>query len=132
MSVAPVPGAPPYVAVPYLERMDLALAAADLALCRAGALTVAELSAVGLPAVYVPLPHGNGEQGLNSAHLVATGAALRIDDAALDGDVLVDKLVPLLDPEARAAMRAALQDSGAGSVAEDLAARIAAAAGKDK
>ena len=74
----------------------------------------------------------SGEQGLNSAHLVATGAALRIDDAVLSGEALVEKLLPLLDPEVRAAMRAALEDSGAGSVAEDLAARIAAAAGKDK
>ncbi|WP_413540790.1 UDP-N-acetylglucosamine--N-acetylmuramyl-(pentapeptide) pyrophosphoryl-undecaprenol N-acetylglucosamine transferase [Corynebacterium fournieri] len=121
-----------YTAVPYIDDMEAAYAVADVVVCRSGAMTVAENSAAGLPAIYIPLPHGNGEQGLNSAHLVATGAALRIDDAALDGDVLVDKLVPLLDPEARAAMRAALQDSGAGSVAEDLAARIAAAAGKDK
>ena len=53
--------------VPYIERMDLAYAAADAVLCRAGAMTVAEVSAVGLPAVYVPLPHGNGEQALNAA-----------------------------------------------------------------
>ena len=56
----PRPGDPPYVAVPYLNRMDLAYAAADLAICRSGAMTVAEVSAVGLPAVYVPLPIGNG------------------------------------------------------------------------
>lgn len=121
-----------YTAVPYIDDMEAAYAVADVVVCRSGAMTVAENSAAGLPAIYIPLPHGNGEQGLNSAHLVATGAALRIDDAALDGDVLVEKLVPLLDPEARGAMRVALQDSGAGSVAEDLAARIAAAAGKDK
>ncbi|MEP6561627.1 MAG: UDP-N-acetylglucosamine--N-acetylmuramyl-(pentapeptide) pyrophosphoryl-undecaprenol N-acetylglucosamine transferase, partial [Nakamurella sp.] len=52
-------GAPPYIAVPYLERMDLAYSAADLVLARSGAMTVAEIAAVGLPAVYVPLPHGN-------------------------------------------------------------------------
>ena len=55
--VQPPPGGPPYVAVPYVDRMDLAYAAADMVLCRAGAMTVAELSAVGLPAAYVPLPH---------------------------------------------------------------------------
>ena len=60
------PGSPPYVALPYVDRMDLAYAAADLALGRSGAMTVAELGAVGLPAVYVPLPHGNGEQRLNA------------------------------------------------------------------
>ncbi len=41
------PRRPPYVAVPYLDRMDLAYAAADLAICRSGAMTVAEVSAVG-------------------------------------------------------------------------------------
>lgn len=121
-----------YTAVPYIDDMEAAYAVADVVVCRSGAMTVAENSAAGLPAIYVPLPHGNGEQGLNSAHLVATGAALRIDDAALSGEALVEKLLPLRDPEARAVMRSALQDSGAGSVAEDLAGRVAAAAGKDR
>lgn len=121
-----------YTAVPYIDDMEAAYAVADVVICRSGAMTVAENSAAGLPAIYVPLPHGNGEQGLNSAHLVATGAALRIDDAALSGEALVEKLLPLRDPEARAVMRSALQDSGAGSVAEDLAGRVAAAAGKDR
>ena len=53
--------------LPYLDRMELAYAAADLVLCRAGANTVVELTAVGLPAAYVPLPIGNGEQELNAA-----------------------------------------------------------------
>src|SRR6185295_1569060 len=55
---------PPYVLVSYLDRMELAYAAAYLVLCRSGANTCAELTAVGLPAAYVPLPHGNGEQRL--------------------------------------------------------------------
>jgi UDP-N-acetylglucosamine--N-acetylmuramyl-(pentapeptide) pyrophosphoryl-undecaprenol N-acetylglucosamine transferase len=63
---APDSGDPPYVAVPYLSRMDLAYAAADVAICRSGAMTVAEVTAVGLPAIYVPLPIGNGEQRLNA------------------------------------------------------------------
>ena len=75
---------PPYVAVPYLDRMDLAYSAADLVLARSGAMTVAEIAAVGLPAVYVPLPHGNGEQRLNASAQVASGAAIIIDDADLD------------------------------------------------
>ena len=53
--------------------MDLAYAAADLAICRSGAMTVAEVSAVGLPAVYVPLPIGNGEQRLNALPVVDAG-----------------------------------------------------------
>ena len=76
------PGDPPYIVVPYLERMDLAYAAADLMLCRAGAMTCAELAAVGLPAVYVPLPIGNGEQRLNARPVVDAGGGLVVDDAA--------------------------------------------------
>ena len=79
----PADGDPPYVAVPYLDRMDLAYAAADLAICRSGAMTVAEVSAVGLPAVYVPLPIGNGEQRLNALPVVDAGGGLIVDDADL-------------------------------------------------
>lgn len=76
-------GDPPYVAVPYLPRMDLAYAAADLAICRSGAMTVAEVSAVGLPAVYVPLPIGNGEQRLNALPVVNAGGGVVVADDAL-------------------------------------------------
>ena len=80
----PPPGGPaPYMTLPYLDRMDLAYAAADFALCRAGAMTCAELTAVGLPAVYVPLPHGNGEQRLNAAPIEDAGGGLIVDDAGL-------------------------------------------------
>ena len=68
----------PYVAVPYMDRMDLAYAAADFALCRAGAMTCAELTAVGLPAAYVPLPIGNGEQRLNALPIVQRGGGLLV------------------------------------------------------
>ena len=51
------PAARPTWRCPTCDRMDLAYAAADFALCRAGAMTCAELTAVGLPAAYVPLPH---------------------------------------------------------------------------
>jgi UDP-N-acetylglucosamine--N-acetylmuramyl-(pentapeptide) pyrophosphoryl-undecaprenol N-acetylglucosamine transferase len=92
----PDPGDPPYVAVPYLDRMDLAYSAADLVVARSGAMTVAEIAAVGLPAVYVPLPHGNGEQRLNAAAQVASGAAIIIDDADLTGDAVASKVIPLV------------------------------------
>ena len=96
-------GAAPYVVVDYLERMDLAYAAADLALCRAGAVTVAEVSAVGLPAVFVPLPIGNGEQRRNALPVVEAGGGLLVDDAVLDPAWIEAHLVPLLtDPEALA------------------------------
>ena len=105
---APAPGAPPYVAVPYLTRMDLAYAAADLAICRSGAMTVAEVSGVGLTAVYVPLPIGNGEQRLNAAPVVAAGGGLLIDDADLTPDYIAGEVVRLLtDDQTLAAMTTA-------------------------
>lgn len=86
--------------VEYLDRMELAYAAADLVLCRSGAGTVAEVSAVGLPAIYVPLAIGNGEQRLNAAPVVAAGGAEIILDAELTPQALRGRVVELLlDPE---------------------------------
>lgn len=99
LSVATPDSAPPYVLVPYVNRMDLAYAAADLVLCRAGAMTCAELAAVGLPAAYVPLPHGNGEQRLNAQPVIDDGGGLLVDDAALSADWIIDQVIPVLtDP----------------------------------
>lgn len=114
----PTPG---YVALEYVDRMDLAYAAADLALCRAGAMTVAELSAVGLPAIYVPLPVGNGEQRRNADRVIAAGGGLVIDDADLTADRLVDTVVPILsDPARLATMSAAASSQGTRGAAERL------------
>jgi UDP-N-acetylglucosamine--N-acetylmuramyl-(pentapeptide) pyrophosphoryl-undecaprenol N-acetylglucosamine transferase len=90
------PGPVPYVAVPYVDQMDLAYAAADFALCRGGAMTCAELTAVGLPAAYVPLPHGNGEQRLNALPIVQRGGGLLVDDAELTADWIKSSLLPVL------------------------------------
>jgi UDP-N-acetylglucosamine--N-acetylmuramyl-(pentapeptide) pyrophosphoryl-undecaprenol N-acetylglucosamine transferase len=106
-------GSPPYVVVPYLDRMELAYAAADLVLCRAGANTVVELTAVGLPAAYVPLPIGNGEQELIARPVVASGGGLMVDDAACTPGWVRDTLTPLLeDPDRLATMGAAAASSG--------------------
>ena len=86
----------PYVALPYVDRMDLAYAAADFALCRAGAMTCAELTAVGLPAAYVPLPIGNGEQRLNALPIVQRGGGLLVEDAELTADWIKTSLLPVL------------------------------------
>jgi UDP-N-acetylglucosamine--N-acetylmuramyl-(pentapeptide) pyrophosphoryl-undecaprenol N-acetylglucosamine transferase len=86
----------PYVALPYVDRMDLAYAAADFALCRAGAMTCAELTAVGLPAAYVPLPIGNGEQRLNALPIATRGGGLLVEDAELTADWIVNTLLPVL------------------------------------
>ena len=87
---------PPYVVVAYADRMDLAYAAADLVVARSGANTVCELTAVGLPAIYVPLPIGNGEQRLNAADVVAAGGGVLVDDSALTPEWIDDTLVPLV------------------------------------
>jgi UDP-N-acetylglucosamine--N-acetylmuramyl-(pentapeptide) pyrophosphoryl-undecaprenol N-acetylglucosamine transferase len=97
----PADGDPPYVAVPYLDRMDLAYAAADLALCRSGAVTVAEVTDVGLPAVYVPLPIGNGEQRLNALPVVNAGGGLIVDDAELTPSLVADIVAGLLNDAGR-------------------------------
>jgi len=119
---APRPGDPPYVAVPYLSRMDLAYAAADLAICRSGAMTVAEVSAVGLPAVYVPLPIGNGEQRLNALPVVDAGGGLLVDDADLTPALVAGQVVGLITDTARLS---AMTAAAAGVGHRDAAARVA-------
>ncbi|MGD0602130.1 MAG: undecaprenyldiphospho-muramoylpentapeptide beta-N-acetylglucosaminyltransferase [Streptosporangiaceae bacterium] len=86
----------PYVASPYIDRMDLAYAAADFVLCRAGAMTCAELTAVGLPAAYVPLPIGNGEQRLNALPIVQHGGGMLVADNELTPEWIRDTLLPVL------------------------------------
>jgi UDP-N-acetylglucosamine--N-acetylmuramyl-(pentapeptide) pyrophosphoryl-undecaprenol N-acetylglucosamine transferase len=93
----------PYVVANYVDRMDLALAAADAVLCRCGSNTVTETSGVGLPAVYVPLPIGNGEQALNAAPVVEAGGGLLVEDADLTPAWIEATLVPLLTDPARLA-----------------------------
>ena len=120
----PAPGAAPdlYRPLPYIEDMHLAYAAADAVLCRAGAMTVAEVSAVGLPAVYVPLPHGNGEQALNAEPVVAAGGGVLVPDAALTGERVLAELVPLLgDPAQLEAAGKAARASGHADADERLA-----------
>ncbi|KAB1502502.1 undecaprenyldiphospho-muramoylpentapeptide beta-N-acetylglucosaminyltransferase [Corynebacterium sp. 320] len=117
-----------YRAVPYIERMDLALAAADAIVCRSGAMTVAEVSAVGLPAVYVPLPHGNGEQELNALPIVEAGGGVIVKDADLSGRAIVEKVVPVLnDPDRLAAASAAARGSGHRNAAHTIAEALAVA-----
>jgi UDP-N-acetylglucosamine--N-acetylmuramyl-(pentapeptide) pyrophosphoryl-undecaprenol N-acetylglucosamine transferase len=98
----------PYVVVDYIDRMDLAYAAADLVVCRAGASSVTEAAAVGLPAVFVPLPIGNGEQEKNAAPVVAAGGGLLVRDADLTTEWVVAHVPDLAADTARlAAMGAA-------------------------
>ncbi len=101
------PQLPGFLSLDYCDRMELAFAAADLALCRAGSATVSELTAIALPAVLVPYAAGNGEQRLNARGLVAAGAARLVDDAAVSPQWVADELVPLLADRAAIARMAA-------------------------
>ncbi|WP_256837567.1 undecaprenyldiphospho-muramoylpentapeptide beta-N-acetylglucosaminyltransferase [Ornithinimicrobium faecis] len=122
-------GETPYVAVDYTDRMDLAYAVADLVVARAGAGTVCELTAVGLPAIYVPLPIGNGEQRLNAQDVVAAGGGLLVDDASVTPDWVRESVLPLLaDRDRLAQMADAAAVMGNRDAAEVLAQRVISAA----
>lgn len=112
----------PYVVLDYIDRMDLAYAAADLAVCRAGASSVTEAAAVGLPAVFVPLAIGNGEQARNAQPVVDAGGGLLVADADLTTERVVAQVVPLAaDTERLRAMGAA----AAGLIPRDADERLA-------
>jgi UDP-N-acetylglucosamine--N-acetylmuramyl-(pentapeptide) pyrophosphoryl-undecaprenol N-acetylglucosamine transferase len=84
-----------YRPVAYVDAMEEAYAAADLMLGRSGAGTVVEVAVLGLPAILVPLPHGNGEQAKNATSLVAAGGAVLVPDAELDAARLTAEVTEL-------------------------------------
>ena len=95
-----LPSLPGYIALDYCDRMDLALAAANMVVSRAGSATVSELSALGVPAVYVPYPVGNGEQRFNAAGVVKAGGGVMVSDAHFTPAWVNSTLIPLLRDEA--------------------------------
>ena len=115
-----------YRRVRYEDRMPDLLAAADLAVCRAGGSTVAELAQVGLAAILVPLPIApRDHQSANAEVLVRAGAAVRVPDAELDTDRLEAELRTLMGHEGTLAA----MDAAARTLAHpDAAARVAALA----
>ena len=123
---SPTRTATPYVVEHYVDRMDLALAAADLMICRAGASSVTEAAATGVPAVFVPLPIGNGEQAFNARPVVEAGGALLVADADFTPDYIATTVVPLATDAPRlAAMGAAASDLIPSDADDRLAAIIA-------
>lgn len=100
-------GLPGYHVLKYCDRMELALAVADLAVTRAGTSTVAELAAIGVPAVFVPYPVGNGEQKFNVRQAVKAGGAIIVHDAAFTPAWVSTELIALLRNRARIAEMAA-------------------------
>jgi undecaprenyldiphospho-muramoylpentapeptide beta-N-acetylglucosaminyltransferase len=112
-----------YELVEYEERLEQVFARASAAVCRAGAGTVAELAAAGLPAVLVPLPGAPSDhQTANARTLAAAGAAVLVEDAACTGGRLDAELTPLL---ADAARLAAMGTAARGLARPDAAARLA-------
>ncbi len=107
----------------YCDRMDLAYAAADLAVCRGGASTVAELAATATPAIILPYPHHRDEhQRHNAQALVDTGAAVCITDAcdsAVNAAALRKSLLPIMDDD----IDLARMTAAAGQLAKPNAAR---------
>ena len=108
--------------IDYLSTMEDALAVADLVVCRSGAGTVAEMTALGLPCVYVPLPIGNGEQKLNAADHVAQGGAILVADHDLTADYVRGTIFPLPGSEKLSEMaiasRALARPDGAQQLAD--------------
>ncbi|MBG0741419.1 undecaprenyldiphospho-muramoylpentapeptide beta-N-acetylglucosaminyltransferase [Paeniglutamicibacter antarcticus] len=120
-----------YRQVEYVDAMEDVYAAADLLLCRAGSGTVSELAAVGLPAVVVPLPVGNGEQALNAAPLVAAGGAVLVRDSDFTVDWLERELLPLLtDPQRLERMGTAGRELGIRDADVRMAQMVREAAGR--
>ena len=118
-----------YAPVPYVARMEQAYAAADLMLGRCGASTVLETAAVGLPAVFVPYPHGNGEQARNAELVVRVGGGLLLADADCT-PAWVGREIPALlaDEGRREKMAAALDGVARRDAATVLAERTLAVA----
>lgn len=105
---SPVATGVPYQVLHFVDRMDLAYAAADLVICRSGASSLTEAAAVGLPAVFVPLPIGNGEQTLNARSVVDAGGALMVGNEALTPEWVAATIPALANDATRlAAMGAA-------------------------
>lgn len=109
--------------VDFIDGMDLAFAAADAVVSRAGATSIAELTVLGLPALLVPYPHATADHQLHNARaLEAVGGGRVIEDAELTGARLVDAVEPwLVDPEASARTAAAARAFGRPDAARNVA-----------
>ncbi len=115
-----------YVRVPYLDRIGVAYACADLVVSRCGANALAEITACGLPAILVPYPHAaDDHQAHNASGLVSAGAAVLVPDAQLTGEVLAREIAAIFDrPGDLAAMAAAARSQGRPDAADRVVALV--------
>ena len=119
-----------YRTVEYEDRMPELLVAADIAICRAGASTTAELAVAGVPSILVPLPGApRDHQTANTAELVAAGGALLLADADLSADALDRLLTPLLNADDLGRMAAAAASVGRPDAAQRVAELLLRAGG---
>lgn len=118
-----------YQPLAYIAEMEAAYAAADLMLGRCGASTVLETAAVGLPAVFVPYPHGNGEQARNAAGVVTAGGGVLLADADCTPAWVAAEIPTLIRPDVLAGMTRALAGVGHRDAATVLAGETMRAAG---
>jgi undecaprenyldiphospho-muramoylpentapeptide beta-N-acetylglucosaminyltransferase len=125
-ALSPSPGGLEVHTVAYEDHVERLLAAADVAVCRSGGTTVAELAVAGLPAVLVPMPTApRDHQRANATPLVAAGGAVLLDDEACSGSTLDAALTPIVaDPQRQAAMAAALRSIGRPLAAAAVAALV--------
>jgi UDP-N-acetylglucosamine--N-acetylmuramyl-(pentapeptide) pyrophosphoryl-undecaprenol N-acetylglucosamine transferase len=122
-----------YHAFPYLhEEMGAALAAADLALSRAGASTLGEYPLFGLPAVLVPYPYAWRYQKVNADTLVRHGAALMVTDSNLKAELLPTIKELLQNPTRLNAMRAAAKSLSHPQAASEIGHLLLELAGKKR
>ncbi len=117
--------------VPFLDRMELAYAVADLVVCRAGAATVAEVAVCGLPSILVPYPYATARhQEANARALQRAGAAAVVMDHALSGDLLAARVGELIGDRGRLRVMGARAAAWARPEAADALARVVEAAAR--
>lgn len=114
-----------YLPLPYISEMAQALVAADLLIGRSGAVTCAEATALNLPALFVPLPIGNGEQALNAVDAVAAGGARLIPDSEFTAERLLTEVRDVRPDLSK--MRAALEGISTKNAAHALVDLVAQA-----
>jgi UDP-N-acetylglucosamine--N-acetylmuramyl-(pentapeptide) pyrophosphoryl-undecaprenol N-acetylglucosamine transferase len=115
----------------FIENMPAAFARADLVVCRSGASTVAEITAAGKPAIFVPFPRAaDDHQRVNAEALASVGAAVVVEESKLEGVWLAETIAALLgDPSRLAAMSEAARGLAHPDAARDIAAMAARVAG---
>jgi UDP-N-acetylglucosamine--N-acetylmuramyl-(pentapeptide) pyrophosphoryl-undecaprenol N-acetylglucosamine transferase len=115
----------------FIEDMPAAFARADLVVCRSGASTVAEITAAGKPAVFVPFPHAaDDHQRINAEALAREGAAVVVEESKLEGVWLAETIAALLqDPQRLRRMSEAARSLAHPNAARDIAVMAARVAG---